>query len=784
VTQPLPSMRSTQTAVAQELTVKEIIHTLRRRRGVLISIMLVFLGLAIIYCACSTRRYEAWGQIQIQKESSDGLGLESMMSAAGDDASDALSANITLDTQASILQSDNLAMRVIKELKLEDTRDFHPRFNPLNWLMGLISPAGPRDPVGVPLEKAPARRERALTIFSKHLDVKVVSGTRLITIKYLSSDPKIAAAVVNSLVDALTDYSFQTRYTATNRASEWLAGQLSELKNQAEGLQKKVVELQRSAGVFGVGLVDAQGREEAYSTTLEQMQAATTALADATSNRIVKGAVYQIVQNGDPELISGLAGASGVGASPSMNNSLALIQALRGQQASLKAQLAQDTSKYGSSYPKLAEERASLQSVEAAINDEVRRIGARAKNDFEIAQSAENQSRGVFDRQKKEADLLNDKAIEYAITRQEADDSRALYEDLLKRLKEAGVLEGLKSSNITVVDAAGVPAKPAQPNVPLFLGASLLVGLFFGACGAWTVDMLDDKIQTVEYIEQAVHMRPMAILPVMGTEGRYGRQGRYSMPLTVNAAQLRQGSPHSDNLVLPQLVDGPATAFTEAIRGLRTSLLLSKSRSRPKVILVTSSVPGEGKSTVTINLAQILAQSGQKVLMVEGDMRRPVIADRLGLNPTSPGLSSLISGGDVTYHNDLRGLDGVSVLTAGIVPPHPAELLGSDSMGALLKEWKEEYGFVVLDSPPLLAVTDAVMLSSMCDFSLLIARYGVSSRKALERSYELLSTTTSTSNIGVVLNAVDRRSSGYRGYYGYSGSAYYRGKDKGSLHAN
>jgi polysaccharide biosynthesis transport protein len=784
VNQQSALMRSPQTPIAPELTIMEVLRTLRRRRGVLVGILLVFMGCATFYCVFSTRRYEAQGEIEVQKESSDALGLESMMSEASD-ASDALSANITLDTQASILQSDNLALRVIKNLDLEHTKDYQPRFNPFNWLIGLISPAGPKDLPGAPLENAPARRERALQIFSKHLDVKVVSGTRLITISYRASDPKIAANVVNDLVQALTDYSFQTRYTATNRASEWLAGQLSELKNQAEDLQKKVVQLQRSAGVFGVGLVDAQGREEAYSTTLDQMQAATSALAEATSNRIVKGAVYEIVKNGDPELISGLAGAAGVVASPSMNNSLALIQTLRAQQSTLKAQLAQDSSKFGSSYPKLAEERASLQSVDQAISEEISRIGARAKNDYEIAQNAESQSRSVFDRQKKAADVLNDKAIEYAITRQEADDSRGLYEDLLKRLKEAGVLEGLKSTNITMVDPAGVPAKPAQPNVPMLLGASLAAGLLFGACGAWAVDLLDDKIQTIEYVEQSVHVRPMSVLPLMGqADGKYNRYGAYLGAISSKQTKRLQDKQSSGGVAsgVQALLDTPSTAFTEAIRGLRTSLLLSKSRTRPKVILVTSSVPGEGKSTVTINLAQILAQSSHKVLLVEGDMRRPVIAERLGLSTTrNDGLSSLISGGDATYHTDIVGLDGVTVLTAGPVPPHPAELLGSDSMGALLANWREQYSFVVLDSPPLLAVTDAAMLSTMCDFSLLIVRYGVSSRKSLERSYELLATTTSTSNIGVVLNAVDRQSPGYSGYYGYSGSAYYRNKDRGGL---
>ena len=272
------------------------------------------------------------------------------------------------------------------------------------------------------------------------------------------------------LTTELMDFGFQTRYAATNQSSEWLSGQLADLKKQAQDLQANVVSLQKTSGVYSLGS-DPQGHDQTYSEILDRLQQATAALTAATSNRIIKAAVLENARHGDPELLSGLVGSSGMGSSSGSQNSFSLLQTLRSQQAAQQAQVAQDTSKFGSEYPKLADEKEGLRSVDAAIAAEVNRIGLRAKNDYEAAQAVENQQRQVYEQEKAEAEKLNDKAIEYGIAKQEADDSRTLYEDIAKRLKEAGVLQGLHGSNITIVEAGLVPARPSSPNIPLYLAA-------------------------------------------------------------------------------------------------------------------------------------------------------------------------------------------------------------------------------------------------------------------------------------------------------------------------
>lgn len=755
-----------------DLTIQALLAILRRRRAFITRTIAVCFTLAALFCIFTSRRYSATAEIQVQKSSADGLGLESMMSSAGGDASDALDANITLQTQANILQSDTLALKVIEDLDLEHTKDFKPSFNPIGWVLGLVTPAGPKDPANVPLEQAPLRRAHMLKAFDKNLTVKPVAGTRLIDVTYLSTDPKLAAAVVNHLTRGLVDYTFQTRYDATNEAAGWLSAQLDDLKKQAETFQARVVTLQKDSGVYSLGS-DSTGKELAYSATLDRLQQSTASLTAATSNRIIKGGLYEITRKGDPELISGLAGTSMAGSSPGINNSLSLIQSLRQQQATLEAQIATDTSRMGSANPKLGDERASLTAIDAQVQAEVSRIGRRAENDYRSAQSVEASLQGVYDQQRAAANKLNDKAIEFMIAKQEAESSRTLYETLNTHLKEAGVLEGLHSSNITVVDPGRVPAKPVKPNVPLYLALSLVGGAFLGGVGALFRDATDDRIQSMEMVEVTLATPILAVLPLVNAGG-----ARNVASYLSSRSGTKQLSAGADELAAARrlpAIDGPHTAFVEALRSLRTSILLSRSGAPPKVILITSATEDEGKSTVSMNLSAVFAQSNSRVLLVEADMRHPGLTRRFGYERIGgTGLSSMLSG--VDYQNvptieAFSELPTLRVLPAGPMPPYPAELLGSDRMHELVQGWRGMYDFVIIDSPPLLAVADSQILARESDLTILVARHGLSTRKSLERAYRKL--VADEEKVSVVLNGVNRDSVSYGEYYGYTGGSKY-----------
>jgi succinoglycan biosynthesis transport protein ExoP len=732
----------------KELTLRDLLQIYHRRRSVVYGVLLTLCILAGIYCTLCTRRYEATGTVQVQKEGADAMGLDTLMSSATGGGSGALEDNIESATQANILQSDTLALRTIESLGMEDTYDFRQRWKTVAQILSKISLQGVPDPAGAKLEEAPQRRQRALKIFSKNLKVKPVSGTRLIEITYSDPDPKLAAAVVNTLTRVLSDYTFQTRYDATSQASKWLSDQLGDLRKDSEDLQAKVVNMQRQSGVYSLGIVDAQGREQAYSGVLDQLQQATSAMNTAAQNRILKGAIAEAAATGNAEMLSGLAGNTMAGSSQMMNNSLSLIQNLRQQQATEQAALQEAQAKFGPAYPKIAELQGNIAGLEHSIQQEIGRIKIRAKSDFEIAAHAEASTRQNYETAKNQADILNNKAIEFAIVRQEADDSRGLYEDLLKRLKEAGVLQGLRSSNITVVDPGRAPAKPKSPNVPLYMAIALCGGWFLGCCGALLADTLDNKVNSVHELEALFKESTLGVLPLLELSSTRNGSGRKVLAL-----------------------DEPQSTYVEAMRSIRSALLLSRTGAPPKVLLITSGIAGEGKSLCAINLATILAQTGRRTLLIDTDLRRGSLRRRFDL-PRGPGLSDLLAGQQSTPPiQPVPGIENLDILIAGTTPPNPSDLLQSDSMRTWLQVFRSQYDFIVLDSAPVLPVSDSVELNTLTDATLLLVRARVTERPQVERSYQILRQ-GGKHYVGLVLNGLSVHDSSYYGYYGYRNNAY------------
>jgi succinoglycan biosynthesis transport protein ExoP len=754
-----------------EFTFADVFSVLRRRWKIVLLTTLGCFACAAAVCILMPRTYQASGQMQVLKQSADDLRLEGLKSNE-EPANDALAESMALQTQANILQSDTLALRVISKLGLVNSDDFKQTFNPVGWAMNLVSPKGPPDRAGAGLEDSPMKRSHLLRVFHKHLKVGLVPGTQLIEIDYRSRSPRVASDVVNELMRGLGDYTFETHYQATVQASHWLNDQMDDLKKQAEDSQSKVVELQREAGVYSLGGTDSNGQSTGYSATLDRLQQATQALTQATANRILKGGIYEMVREGDPESISGLAGSSLSGASQGVNNSFTLLQNLRSQQATLETQIASDESKYGDANPKLQDEKASLAGLTSAIHNEVRRIGDRANNDYHAALVIEKNLRADYESQRAAADQVNNKAVKYAIARQEANLNRDLYDTLHQHLKEASVIEGFRSSNLSIVDPARVPAKPVQPNVPVYLVLSIIGGAFFGCAGALFLDSVDGRVQSLPMIEQSLRTPLLAVIPFsefpLRRKTRSLRNG--------NGRALQAGTSITPDQVHHRgaLAPEPSEAFYEALGSLRTTLLLARSGAPPKVIMITSAGEGEGKSTVSLYLAAALARNRSKVLLVEADLRCPTLAERLSLSETK-GLSNLLSGdNEDLIVRPLPKYPHLAFLPAGPPPPYPAVLLGSERMKALIQSWSNDFDFVLIDTPSALAVTDATVLTQFADFTLLIGRHAQSSRKSLERAYQKLS--MGQEQVGVVLNGIRRDSHAYREYFGYAGDGYYGGK--------
>ena len=723
--------------VRREWTLRELLAIFRRRRLIVIGCESVLVVLAALYCAVATPRYTATGQIEVLKDEPGTLGLDrSITGASTESDSSSLDVSMALQTEARVLQSSTLALRVIKDLKLEGTADY---FQPgkKGFKERLLFWRKPLEPLSLPLDEAPRRRFAALKIFSTHLKVAPVTGTRLIDVSYSSSDPEKATAVVNALMAALRKYTFESRFQATAQASDWLSGQLEDLKKQTEELQETANRLEQGTGIYG--------DDASHNLVLARLDGLNSALAAAESNRMLKQAVWEVAKSGDPELISGLAGNASTGASPAMVNSLALLQTLRAKEASVKAQIDEDTARYGSAFPEMKELRGELKGVDKSIQEESGRIGARAHTDYKIAQQAEDAARVAFEKQKEIATETNDRTVAYELAKQDADASRGLYSGLLGKLKEAGVLGGLQVTNLAVVTAGTAPpvGHPQSPNVPLCLATALAGGLFLGCAGALVQEATDLKVRSVEELERTLGVSLAGVVPEHGRPRRFGRERRSRQSI-----------------------------LAREVLELQQSLALPRRGESSQAVLITSAAPGDGKTRMAVSLAGALARSGAQVLLVDADLLCPSLHTLLGKELPGGLAEALASGKPVEAELQSPGL---WTIRAGDAGEHSTALLASARMDELVAQWRSRYDFVLLDSAPVLAVPDAASLARFCDRTLLVVRYGSTTMQAAQRSYGMLRRNLrEKAELEVVMNGVPRKSPDYFAYYGYRGSEYGR----------
>lgn len=696
----------------------------RRRRWIFLSVA-ACLALALLYGVCSTRRYRATAEIEMQKQSHGAFGLESATSdKTASDVSDSLSDNLSLQTEIGILESDAVTMDVIQRTGLETSSDY--------WGPGAAAPAGVHrlffwkkavEPLSVPLAEAPSRRDAAIRIFARHRRIAPVAGTRLIAISYSDSDPRRAAAVVTALLQALFDYRFQSRSSAAAQSASWLRMQLADVRAQTEALDARAAALDRVAGSFG--------DEDAHNVVLARLDSLNTALSAAESNRIVREAIWRAVQSGDAEVLSGLGGTTATGANT--QNSFALLQALRTQEAAARSQLAEASKRYGENWPAVAEERARLEAVEKAIQDEVHRLGDRAHSDYEVSLQAENAARDALQRQKELASRLTGNALSLRLARQEADASRTLYTTLLGRLQETGVLEGLHSGNISVVSPALVPASdhPSSPNLPLLFAVGAGAGIVAGCTAAVVCELTDHSVRSAAELEALLDAPVFAVMPT----ARPPMSGLLRLP---GRSLLLAEAAEAPGVSLPT----PHSPLAEALHCLRASLLLSHGGRAPQVITLVAA-GGEKRGlaerpsateSLAPGLASVLAQHGSPVLFVDADLRSGPTAVAAG----QPGLSEFLT--DESLAEPVEQVDALPMLSrivSGARPPCPAELIASSRMQCLLARWREQFGFVVIRGSAA-PFAEALVLAQLSDAVLITARAGETRRSDVAAAYQAL----------------------------------------------
>jgi capsular exopolysaccharide synthesis family protein len=454
--------------------------------------------------------------------------------------------------------------------------------------------------------------------------------------------------------------------------------------------------------------------------------------------------------------------------------SSSLLNSLEAKEVELKEQYSAAVSQRGPTFPTALAIQDQLKDLDSLIARERKRAVENIRSEYQAAVQREKSLASAVAVQNAEVEKVNQLLIEHNLLKREFESNQALYDSLLTHLKDANVSAGLRATNIHVIDKAVPPTTPIRPDKVRNIVFGLAAGLGLGIALALTREALDNSIKSAQEIEKLTDLPTLAIVPIARTSPVLGRQSPHNPRL----------APH---VVPPALavIRKPGAPISEAYRALRTSVLLSTADRPPQVLLITSSQPNEGKTVTALNLSLTMAQKGGRVLLVDADMRRPGIARALMLT-LNKGLSGILTGA-YEYGPELlvnvEQMAGLSLLPSGPIPPNPAELLCSMKMESLLKRLRQDFDHIILDSPPVLPITDATILSSIVDGVLMVVECEVTTRAALSRACRVIEH-AGGKIVGTVLNKVDVRRDGYygyryyHGYYSYTNKSYYSEGDR------
>ena len=713
----------------------------KRRWTVLCMVASVFI-VGLIATLKQKPVYRATALLEIQKENPNLLTVQELFQLEN------VSDNY-LETQYKVLRSETLARRVIGQLRLDHVKEFNGSKG-RELLDSTSGPGGPREPLPVD----PAVEQAILLGFEDRLSVEPVPRSRLVRVSFEAQDPQMAAKAVNSLAANYIQGNLEDRWEATQKASEWLSQQLESLKGK---LEKSEDDLQNYAQANGLLYLESE-KGQTENIVNERLRELQEELTKAQADRYQKEALHRLVEAGDYDSLPGVDDSKP-------------MQDLTVRLTDLERQKAELTALFSDSYPKVKEVQSQIDRVQQSLAEERKREAGRISNEYVAAVHREKLVVQAFEDQRTQANVTAERSVQYNILKREVETNKQLYEGLLQRLKEAGVSAGLKASNIRVVDAAVPPMGPVKPRVSFNLAVAFLVGVICALSLAFLQEHMDNTLKNPDDVERFLGVPALALIPSRGSlvsrkKGVYGLSGNQRSAangqshLTPSERQLEEGWVRVDGNHGIQ-----HSSLAEAFRGLRTSVLLSTAGRPPRSLSIISAEPGEGKTTIASNLGISLAQLGRRVLLIDGDMRRPSIHKLFDIQDHSSGLVSYLTG-QAEWRNMVHptGMKDLDCLLCGPVPPNPSELLSSDRMLDLIREAMNEYQFVLLDTPPLLNVADGRILATMVDGAVLVVKGATTPRELVQRA-QFHVRDVGAHLIGAVLNNVDLRHDGY--YYSY-----------------
>lgn len=712
----------------REIHLMDYWRVLMKRRWIALGVFLVCLTAVALYSLTMTPIYRATAQLLIEKANTNVLSTQELLAidTSGTDF---------YQTQYKILESRSLALEVITRLNLSQ----FPEYKLPTEDRGVESSTSQ---VSAPV-KNPANDSTQVNRFLGRLKIEPIRNSRLVKVNFESENPQLAAQVANALARAYIDWGLGLRLQTQQNAAVFLDEQVKEAKRKLEVTEQA---LQQYREKYGVAALTGSGGtkdnpQATHDLSRQKMAQVNTQLGEATNKRIETEINYkqakELLQN--PEKAESIPEA--------VNNPV--IIAIKSQEVLLLRERTEKSEKFGPKHPTMAALNQEIESLQKKKLQEIRNIVDSMKSKYEIASSQERSLHGALGRSEIETIARDKIAIQYQVLQQEVESNRGLYDMLLKRLKETNVSEENRSVNIHVVDPAETPRKPAKPRLLLNLVLACLVGAMLGVGLAFFMEYLDNTVKTPDDLRQYFN------LPYLGPVPNF---------------EVKEDSPAND-LVLLQ---APKSSSSEAFRGLRTNLLFSAAKHVPQVILVTSSAAKEGKTMISSNLAVAMAQGGGRTLILDCDMRRPRMNKVFGL-PRDPGMSNILVG-ESGWESLVRPtqVDKLWIIPSGPIPPNPAELVSSDLMEDLIGQLRGQYDRIIIDSPPVTAVTDSVALSRLADGLVLVIKTGVTPRDVISSTVHSLKE-INAKILGVVLNDIPV---GKDSYYYYQYHYYYYGEDK------
>ena len=729
-----------------EADIREILGRLGRRKWTIVGTTALLMLAAALVVLQLTPRYRAETQIMIEPRQQRVVDVEEVLSGLNGERE-------TIESERRVIASRTLAEKAIARLGLGRDAEFNPALREAHPLLRMLKPLVGAPPDGTALGQVSAiwrdlagsgrtgqpqtpeeifenERARVIDSFLDNLEVLPDGRSRVITIAFTAERPELAARIANTIADLYLVEQLEAKYEATRRATEWLNERTAELRERVRASEDAVEAFRRQAGLI-------EGRGGTLAT--QQVAELNTQLILARTTRAEAEARLRQVQ-------SLLGGQGGVESAAEVLSS-PLIVRLKEQEAEIMRRAAELATQYGPKHPRRINVQAELDDIKAKIGLEVQKVVQSLRNEADVARAREASLGASLESLKENVGRASSAEVRLRALEREASANRGLFENFLARLKETAAQQDLHRADARIISRADVPEKPSFPRTVPMLAAAFATALIAGVAAALLLDRLDPGFRSPAQVETWLNIPGLGLIPLLDGRRSFGR------------------GPEND------VLDRPTSAYAEALRTLHTALLLSDVERPPKTVLITSSTPREGKSTIALSVARLTAKAGRKVLLIDADLRRPRAGGALQLK-ARPGLADLLARpADWQRAIQRDKASGLDVLTAGESAASPPDLFGSEQMRALLAELSEAYELVILDSPPVLAVSEARILARLVDRTVFVVRWASTPREVAALGLKQIR--EAGGNVaGAVLSMAGVRE---HGRYGYGGSAYYYG---------